>query len=83
MNHHKLIIRLSLIFLLPIFSCSSKAKKIEEKTSAEAPIFSFEIDNKKLDLNYIKAGCDAVNSIATAKIFCKILLRQIADESAD
>ncbi|OFW80272.1 MAG: hypothetical protein A2887_06040 [Alphaproteobacteria bacterium RIFCSPLOWO2_01_FULL_40_26] len=63
MNHHKLIIRLSLIFLLPIFSCSSKAKKIEEKTSAEAPIFSFEIDNKKLDLNYIKAGCDAVNSI--------------------
>jgi hypothetical protein len=63
MNYFKLIIHL-VIVLLFTFSCKTFHKEVKEDiVSKEDSNTFFEVDNKKLDSNYIKAGCAITDSI--------------------
>ena len=63
MNYFRLIIHL-VIVLLFTFSCKTFHKEVKEDiVSKEDSDTFFEIDNKKLDSNYIKAGCAITDSI--------------------
>lgn len=63
MNYFKLIIHL-VIVLLFTFSCKTFHKEVKEDiVSKEDSDTFFEVDNKKLDSNYIKAGCAITDSI--------------------
>lgn len=63
MNYFKLIIHL-VIVLLFTFSCKAihKEDKKDIVSKENSDTFS-EVDNKKLDSNYIKAGCAITDSI--------------------
>ena len=63
MNYSRLIIHL-VIVLLFTFSCKTFHKEVKEDiVSKEDSDNFFEVDNKKLDSNYIKAGCVITDSI--------------------
>ena len=63
MNYFRLIIHL-VIVLLFTFSCKTFHKEVKEDiVSKEDSDTFFEVDNKKLDSNYIKAGCAITDSI--------------------
>jgi hypothetical protein len=63
MNYFKLIIHL-VIVLLFTFSCKTFHEEVKEDiVSKEDSGTFFEVDNQKLDSNYIKAGCAITDSI--------------------
>jgi len=63
MNYFKLIIHL-VVVLLFTFSCKTIHKEDKKDIASKEDSDSFfEVDNKKLDSNYIKAGCAITDSI--------------------